>query len=197
MQKEVEIKIKINAEQEQLLKDWLNENAKNLGNFNITDYYLNNPRNSFYTKSKKGYVEALNFLRVRVLDKNNFITFKKRNMDENNHTISVEEVETKIDDANKALEIFKNLNLLEITQIQKQRLIYMHDIFEFSFDKVERLGDFVEIELKNYNASVEAGIQKIYDLLRKIGINQFVEYDRGYITIFLNPDHYFGKEVEI
>ncbi|MBD3273362.1 class IV adenylate cyclase [Candidatus Dependentiae bacterium] len=197
MQKEVEIKIKIDAKQQGLLKKWLESNAKFIGDLKITDYYLNNPESSFYFDSKKGYKEALNFLRLRKSEKKNFITFKKRNIDENDKTISVEELETTIGDINKALQIFRQLNLLEITEIQKQRTVYNYDIFEIVFDKVERLGDFVEIELKNYSGDVNSGIQKIYKLLKSIGIKQFIEYDRGYITMFLNPDYYFGKEIEL
>ena len=204
MQKEVEIKIKIDAEQEELLKNWLSENAKFMGDFKITDYYLNNPKSSFYTVSKKGYKEALNFLRVRVQDKANFITFKNREVDDNGNTVSVNEVETKIDSANAALQIFNQLGYSKIIKIEKNRSIYMHDIseepfniFEFSFDKINKLGSFLEIELKNYQGDVQEGIQKIYDLLKTIGINKFIQYDFGYITIFLNPTYNFEQKVEI
>lgn len=197
MQKEVEIKIRIDIEQELLLKDWLSNNANFVGDFKIIDYYLNDPRSSFYTISAKGYIEALNFLRLRVSGNGNFITFKKRKIDENHNTISVDEIETKIEDINKALEIFRSLNFLEITEIKKQRSIYMYDIFEFAFDKVDGLGDFVEIELKNYNGDVKIGIKKIYDQLILMGVNKFIQYDRGYITMILNPDHYFGQDLKI
>ncbi|MFH1461861.1 MAG: class IV adenylate cyclase [bacterium] len=197
MQKEVEIKIRINSEQEILLKNWLSNNSKFIGDFKVIDYYLNNPKSSFYKISSQGYKEALNFLRVRNSDNGNFVTFKNREIDENSKTIAVSEVETKIEDINCVLDIFRNLDFSEIVEIQKQRSIYMYDIFEFSFDNVQGLEDFFEIELKNYNGDVKNGIQKIYDLLKLIGINTFIQYDRGYITMILNPDYNFGQDVKI
>ena len=197
MQKEVEIKIKIDKIEQGVINNWLSSNAKSLGVLQITDYYLNNPKSSFYSDSSKGYKEALNFLRVRITDKNSFITFKKRNIDKNGETLSVDEVETKIGDGNKTIEIFKQLNFSDTIELKKKRIVYMYDIFEFVFDEVEGLGDFVEIELKNYSGEAEPGIQKIYDLLKTIGIKNFVQYDYGYITMFLNPDYDFGKEVKL
>ena len=197
MQKEVEIKIKIDTKEQEIFKNWLASNAKSCGVLKITDYYLNNPKSSFYSDSKEGYKEALNFLRVRITDKDSFITFKKRDVDKNGKTVCVNEVETSVDDGHRAIEIFKLLNLSEVTEIKKQRSVYLYDIFEIVFDEVEGLGSFVEIELKNYSGDVKPGMQKIYALLKIIGINKFIQYDYGYITIFLNTDYDFGKEVEI
>lgn len=197
MQKEVEIKIKIDKRDVDILNNWLNLNTKFLGVLKITDYYLNNPDSSFYSDSPKGYKEALNFLRIRITDKDSFITFKKRNIDKEGETLSVNEVETKIGDGNKTIEIFKQLNFSDTIELKKKRYVYIYDIFEIVLDEVEGLGSFIEIELKNYSGEVKPGIQKIYDLLKTIGIKNFVQYDYGYITIFLNPDYNFGKEVKL
>lgn len=197
MQKEVEIKIKIDTKEQELFKKWLALNAKSYGILKITDYYLDNSKSSFYSDSKKGYKEALNFLRVRATDKGSFITFKKRDVDQDGETLCVNEVETGVADENKTIEIFKLLNFTAVTKIKKQRSVYVYDIFEIVFDEVEELGNFVEIELKNYSGEVKPGIQKIYDLLKSIGINKFIQYDYGYITIYLNSKYDFGKEIVI
>ncbi len=197
MQKEVEIKIKVDLKQEESIKNWLANNAKFIGDFDITDYYLNNSEKTFYTDSGEGYSDALSFLRVRATNRGHFVTFKKREIDKSGKTLSVNEVETSVSDISKALQIFDNLGFDEVIKIQKQRTVYLYDTFEFAFDKVGKLGDFVEIELKNYSGDVKLGIQKIHNLLKQIGINKFVQYDRGYITIYLNPKHDFGEFIVI
>lgn len=202
MHREIEIKIKISNEQTNLIKNWLKKYAKFLGIYSMTDYYFNNPKNSFYLKSTDGYTDILNFLRVRivVLDsfKESFICFKNRHINEYGNTLSVDELEIKVLDGNKAIEIFKNAGFSEITEIKKEREVFLfNNLFEFALDRVDKLGNFLEIELKNYKGSVNDGKKLIYDLLKKIAVIKFVEFDRGYFTIFINPKYFFGKEVNL
>lgn len=198
MQKEVEIKIKITEEETNLVKHWLKEYAKFIGFYSMTDYYFNNPKNSFYSKSLDGHKEIFNFLRVRITNRDSFICVKNREIDKYGNTLSVDEVETKVEDGNKAIEICQNSGFSEITEIKKERNVFLYNnLFEFAFDKVDKLGDFLEIELKNYTGSVDDGKELIYNLLKKIGLTKFIEFDRGYLTIFVNPNYYFGKELII
>lgn len=194
MQKEIEIKFKLEKSDSNNLKNWLNQNSKFMGVINITDYYLDNPKSSFYTKSQDDLIEASNFLRLRVADNNNFLCFKKRKIDNIGKTVSVDELETKINEPEKIIEILKYSGFTEIIEIKKTREIYLYNnLFEVVFDNVNNLGNFIEIELKNYSGLVEHGKQEIYNLLKKIGFKKIVEFDRGYLTIFLNPKINFDK----
>ena len=67
---------------------------------------------------------------------------------------------------------------------------------EIVFDDVAGLGTFIEIEIKDKKLeSVESGKQKIYDLLRKIGFSEIKQFDRGYLSMFLNLDYDFSEIV--
>jgi len=197
MQKEIEIKIKIDKKTEKKLKDWLNLKAKKLGIINITDVYLNNPKSSFYTISKKGFKEALNFLRIRISNDGDYICFKKRELNKKGTTESVDESESKVIDGKQLVEILNIAGFSDSIEIKKSREVYEYKKFEIVFDKVKTLGNFVEIELKEYSKTSKDGINEIYSLLKTIGINEFIQYDRGYLTMFMNNDHDFKKEVKL
>jgi len=198
MQKEIEIKFKLDSENSEILKTWLRSNAMFIGSYIITDYYFNNPKSSFYSESKLGYKEALNFLRLRLSDNGNFICFKNRKIDNFGKTLSVDEVETKVDDGFKVIEIFKNSGFSEMIEIKKTREIFLYkNLFEFSIDNFENYGQFIEIELKNYSEDVLQGIEQIYNLLKNIKITEFVLFDRGYLTMFINSNYDFGKNIKL
>lgn len=195
MQKEIEIKIKLDCKYLELLKQWLLKNSEFWRERVIIDHYFDNAINSYLFDSGKGYEDALEFLRLRITDNENILCYKKRNVDENGKTLSVEEVETVITDSNKTIQILNNINFIEKICIKKKRKIYLvEDIFEVAIDDIEKLGVFIEIELKNDIQDVEVGINKIYELLKKIGIKEFIEFDRGYFCMFLNPGYDFGKD---
>ncbi|KKP22617.1 MAG: Adenylate cyclase [candidate division TM6 bacterium GW2011_GWF2_28_16] len=198
MQKEIEIKFKLEKSDNNNLKNWLAQNSKFMGIINITDYYLDNPKFSFYIKSQDQIIEAPNFLRVRVTDKDSFLCFKNRKIDNVGKTVSVDELETKINEPEKILEILKYSGFTEILEIKKTREVYLYNnLFEVVFDNVDNLGNFIEIELKNYSGFVDTGKQEIYNLLKKIGFKKIVEFDRGYLTIFLNPKIDFEKLINL
>ncbi|MBU4269940.1 class IV adenylate cyclase [Candidatus Dependentiae bacterium] len=198
MQKEIEIKLKLDKTNSEKLNLWLTENAKYINSLNITDYYFDNPKCSFYSMSKTGYKEALNFLRLRLSDKDNFICFKKREIDDSGKTLSVDEVETKVEDGFKVIEILKNSGFSEVIEIEKKREVFLYkNLFEFAIDNFDKHGEFIEIELKNYDGSALDGIEQIYNLLKAIKITKFVLFDRGYLTIFINPNYDFGKNINL
>ena len=77
--------------------------------------------------------------------------------------------------------IFKILGLEEIATVDKIRTTYLYqDKYEIALDYVERLGYFVEIEVKEYTKS----IMEEYDLLlhtaKDLGLNLNYIDRRGY-----------------
>ena len=198
MKKEIEVKIKLDLKQTEALHKWLSANSQDLGTREITDYYLNQPKNTFYVVSKKGFNDPLEFVRVRKTKNKNFVCYKKRMVDENGHTVQVEELDLEISGAPDFLSFFKKLGFTQEVVIKKNRHTFLFDHkFEVVFDDVENLGKFVEIEIKNFDGTVEAGINEIYDFLRAIGIKEFISFDRGYLCMMLNPKYDFGKQVTI
>ena len=198
MQKEIEIKVKTSDEQMKILRKWLADYAENVGQIDISDYYLDNPKSTFCFDSDKGYKDCLQFLRVRITPKDHFFCYKKRNIDSVGKTLSVQETEVEIADGCKILEILKNVGFIDQTVIKKKRDIYIVESkFEIVIDVVENIGTFIEIELKDQIVDVKVGLDKIYDLLKRIGIKEFVRFDRGYFCMFLNPKYDFGEKMTL
>ena len=198
MQKEIEVKIQIKPEFVDILQNWLENNAKFITNLVVTDHYMDNPKSSFYSLSPLGYKETLQFLRLRITDKDHFICYKKRHIDLENRTASVDECQTKVEDGHKLLELLNCLGYTNQTLVQKKQQFYMiDDTFELVIDDIKNLGEFIEIELKKEVTDVKTGIQMIYDLLKKIGITEFKSFDRGYLCMTLNPDYDFSEDVNL
>ncbi len=194
MKKEIEIKIQLDKSDLAKLGTWLLSNASDEGELVISDYYFDNLNKSFLFDSPQGYKDALEFLRLRVTDKNSVLCYKKRNVDKDGKTLDVQEVETIVADSSKVMEILKSIGFIQKACIKKTRQIYLvENIFEIVIDKVEDLGVFVEIELVNDIQDVSVGMSNIYDLLRKIEIKEFKSFDRGYFCLFLNPEYDFAE----
>jgi predicted adenylyl cyclase CyaB len=197
--KEIELKIRINEDQTELLRQWLYDNATNEQTSKQEEHYLNKPDTKWDTCN--GFKDSLETLRVRLENKGDSCCFKKRVLDEKGKTSHRDEYETKVTNGSTMMQIFEKLGLTEDTIIHKVRTTYLVNTFsnaasttqfEIVFDTVIGLGEFIEIELKTPTEDVKAGKTKIENLLKEIGITEFTEYDRGYIHMKWNPEYDFG-----
>lgn len=195
MPKEIEIKIKLENDKTELLRKWLIQNAKFMDKLQIIDYYLDNPEKSLYKISPEGFKDPLEFWRVRQIDNVYFLCNKKRVIDGNGRTISVEENEAVTPEGEAIIQILKKRGLTDQIIIYKTREIFQFEDFEIVFDNVKNLGEFIEIELKSDEQHPIQGKNLIYNLLKKIGITNFIQFDRGYLCMILNPKSNFGEKV--
>ena len=173
----------------------------------ITDWYLDNPEKTFYKKNEKEIIDVLEYVRIRKEDDTWVRCYKTRHVDAQGHTS-----QGGVDETDRAAD--KNiLNELQSQGytikaiIDKRRYVYLvDDVFEVAIDKIKRVqvGSkelkkfkdkvYVEVELKSKCQDTEKGRKEIKDFLKKrFKLNQIKEFDRGYICIFLNPDHNFSK----
>lgn len=201
MNKEIEIKFQLELDKNSFFETWLEDNAMFEGNIKITDFYLNNPKLGQYFLSPKGYKDILEFLRVRITDEKSYLCYKKRHIDNNGKTLSVDELEVIIDDGLQTVKILEHAGYTDKIKIEKTRSIFMYEDFEIVFDDVEALGSFIEIEIKEHKHKTEKELintlDRIYDLLRKIGLPEIKIFDRGYLCMFLNPDYDFSKIIKL
>jgi adenylate cyclase, class 2 len=197
MPKEIEIKIQLEANQIEQLRKWLIQNAKFMDKLQIIDYYLDNPKKSLYKVSPDGFKDPLEFWRVRQIDNVYFLCNKKRTLDLFGKTVSVEENEAVTPEGEAILQIFKKRGFTDQVIIYKTREIFQYKDFEIVFDTVKNLGEFVEIELKSDEQDPVQGKQLIYNLLKKIGLTEFIQFDRGYLCMILNPQSSFSEKVTL
>lgn len=107
------------------------------------------------------------WLRVRKENDNNVLNYKKKN-----ESGDIEEYEVLIDNYEKLKSIFNYLGLEDTLVVSKHRISYLYrDKYEISFDEVDNLGLYVEIEVKKYNYENEKEIELLIDLIKELDIN--------------------------
>lgn len=172
---EIEIKAKINN-LTNLRQEILALGAKKITDKHQLDVYLSPPHKSFYN--------TRHYLRVR-----QDLLNKKSNFDyhilkgSGKYGIS-EEREVGIQDGKMMLKILKMLDFTEICRIDKKREVFKHQDIEIVLDKVKKLGNFIEAELKGNFKNREKHKKRIVKILDKLGIkkNQYCEYG-GYVEL--------------
>ena len=107
------------------------------------------------------------WLRVRKEEDNNILNYKRKN-----ESGDLEEYEVIIDNYDKMKTIFNYLDLEETVVVSKPRVSYLYkDKYEISFDEVDNLGLYIEIEVKKYEYDNEKEINLLIDLMKNLNIN--------------------------
>ena len=198
MNKEIEIKIKVDEDTINKAENWLDKNAKYIGSIHHIEYYLNKPQTTFFFNAAEGYKDALDYLRIRLTKEGDSLCYKKFHMDPIEKTpLYCDEYEVTVSDGEKTLNLMKALGYVDQTRMEKKRKIYTFECFEIVIDDVKDLGMFMEVELKTSVSTAREGIKMIYDFLKKIEINKFQLQKRGYISMLWNPKYNFSKEVSL
>lgn len=120
------------------------------------------------TYFKPNYREFNNeWLRIRKEDNTNILNYKSKNeLDE------IEEYEVLIDNSEKLNIILNRLGLNENVKVNKHRISYLYkDKYEISFDEVEKLGLFIEIEVKKYEFSNQKELELLLNLINELNLN--------------------------
>jgi adenylate cyclase class IV len=92
---------------------------------------------------------------------------------------------------------FESIGFTEHFELSKERKLYRFEDFEIALDTLSGIGSFIEVELKSDEQDVAIGTQQIHDFLKKAGITQFVQYDRSYLHMKVNPGYNFGREMNL
>ena len=155
---DIETEIKIKLSKEEFLK--LELKMKNDGVFLQESHQVDTYYQPTYRKFLKDHGEKVDeWLRIGRRGNKKIVTYK------NWYDVHCDEYEVEIDNDQNMDKIFKILGLEEIIVVDKRRTTYFYlDKYEVALDYVEKLGYFVEIEIKNYTMSV----MEEYDLLLKV-----------------------------
>jgi adenylate cyclase class IV len=92
---------------------------------------------------------------------------------------------------------FESIGFIEQFEFTKERKIYRFEDFEIALDTLPGIGSFIEVELKSDEQDVVIGTEQIHQFLKKTGITQFVQYDRSYLHMKINPGYNFGREMNL
>ena len=176
---ETELRIRLKKEEFDKLKLLMDKEAIFLQNIHHKDTYYQPSHRSFLND-----VTVNEWLRIGERGNKTIINYK--NWHDNMYC---DEYETEVSDVDSLYKIFDVIGLRKIAVVDKERLTYDYmNKYEVALDYVDRLGYFVEIEVKKYDdiATVE------YDNLLKVAKNLDLCLDnidrRGYAYHFIYKD---------
>ncbi len=183
--KEIEIQVRI--QNSETLKNFLEKEAVFVSENRQVDEY--------FTPAHKNFVEVKpieEWFRIRD-EKGKFTINYKKWIYENGIGIYADEYETEIGNKEIGRKIFIALDLKPLVIVDKTRRKYMYKNYEIAFDKVDKLGDFVEIEYKgNEIIDPKEETAKMIQFLKDQNCGKIELNNGGYpmLLLFPNDAHY-------
>ena len=166
---EIEIKLNVNDKEYNRILNIIRKNSINKSKVNQTDtYYALNTNNEW--------------LRIRNEDGKYIFNYKKKI--DNSH---YEKYDVLIDNFNNLNNILFALGVNKKGTINKNRESYIYkDKYEFSFDNVENIGLFIEIEVINKSSSFDKDFCELLNVMSELKIDLNMIERKKYID-------YIGK----
>lgn len=158
----IEIEIKAKADHDALLRTLKKEGATFEKTVGQNDSYYNAPHRDF--------AETDEALRLREQSGRVYMTYKGKKLDSKSKTRK--EVEVEVADREKMEDILLSLGFKKTLQVHKKRDIYHLKGAEICVDRVEGLGDFVELETMATDMSeMEKKRDELISLMRELGVH--------------------------
>ena len=159
--KEIELKFKITDEMYKNIISDLEKCATKVSESRLIDtYYIP----YFREFEINGVTQEC--VRIRENEKGNTLCYKKIHYETN--PVYCDEYETLVSDKNQMEKLLFALGFSIQMVIDKTRVTYKMDCFEFDIDFVKGLGYLLEVELKEENADIE----EIYKFVSKYGLKK-------------------------
>lgn len=164
---EIEIKLKVNNNEYIRILNLIKKCSVNKANVNQIDTYYNLTSRDFNQE----------WLRIRNEDGKYIFNYKKKI--DNSH---YEKYDVLIDNINNLNIILSALGVKSIGTINKNRIIYIYkDKYEFSFDTIEDIGMFIEIELINKSDNLKRDFCDLLNVLKDLKIDLNMVERKKYI----------------
>lgn len=170
---ETEIKIKITKDEYNKIDLFLKNNANFISEAKQIDKYYQPTYRNFLKENNEDITE---WLRIGIRGNKKILNYK--NWYDNMYC---DEYEVEIDDEDNLDKIFKILGLEEIAIVDKKRKTYTYlDKYEIALDYVEKLGYFIEIEVKKYDTTANCEYDDLLKLAKNLNLNLDNIDKRGY-----------------
>lgn len=190
---EVEVKVRLDNKED--IKDKLIAlGGKYIVSLTHEDTYFNMPKKlrNFYATD-----EALRVRKSWEFDRDindekkrtDFLTYKGPKIDATTKTRK--ELDLKVEDGDKVVEILNTLGFNEVYTVKKERELYGiefgTEIFEILFDYLPELDqNFMEIEVQtDKEEELPLKREKIFDFLTKLGINKEESIRKSYLELVI------------
>ena len=161
---EIEIKLKVDKSEHERILNLVKNTAKYKNTVKQIDTY-------YSLKDKNSW--------LRTRNENGKCIFNLKKKINNSH---YEKYDVLIDNLNNLNKILQELNVNKIGTIDKERTIYVYENkYEFSFDNVESIGLFIEIEVINQIDNFEKDTYNLLNLMKELNIDLNMIERRKYI----------------
>lgn len=152
----------------------------------IDEYYVPCHRDFFVQKP-----HPVEWLRIRTNpDKVIFEYDKSINKKEDGEQDYAEEYETEISNADEFRKILNFLDFKKIIIVDKQREYWDCGDFEIALDKIDGLGDFIEVEAKGNFENNKKAKEACFSFLKELGIEspEKNQIKKGYPVLILEKN---------
>ena len=161
---EIEIKLKVDKSEHERILNIVKNTAKYKNTVKQIDTY-------YSLKDKNSW--------LRTRNENGKCIFNLKKKINNSH---YEKYDVLIDNLNNLNKILQELNVNELGTIVKERTTYVYkNKYEFSFDNVESIGLFIEIEVINQIDNFEKDTYNLLNLMKELKIDLNMIERRKYI----------------
>lgn len=166
---EIEIKLKVDKNEYERILNLVKNTAKYKNTVKQIDTY-------YSLKDKNSW--------LRTRNENGKCIFNLKKKINNSH---YEKYDVLIDNLNNLNKILQELNVNELGTIVKERTTYVYkNKYEFSFDNVESIGLFIEIEVINQIDNFEKDTYNLLNLMKELKIDLNMIERRKYIDYLVN-----------
>jgi adenylate cyclase class 2 len=186
-----EIEVQVKVENGAALLTFLKEHGKLLS--------TEQQRDEYFTPPHRNFVESRpikEWLRLRQSDKGISINYKNWQYSPDGKSNYADEYESGVSDVGAVQKIFEALNFRSLITVSKKRTNWEYQDYLVSFDTVEGLGDYVEIEYKGENQGVDPKetAEQMIAFLKETGCGKVRENFGGYPYQLLFPDEVKWEE---
>ncbi|AKB60414.1 class IV adenylate cyclase [Methanosarcina mazei] len=171
----IEVEVKVRADHSKIRPVLMEMGASKIGVEEQSDVYFAAPYRDFAKTDEA--------LRIRSLGGQAVLTYKGPKLDKVSKTRV--EIETPVDGA-AAAKIFHSLGFLEAGAVRKKREIFRAGEITVCLDKVEGLGEFLEVEIDvEYEKSLDSSRAQLFKFLSHFGLSEKDSIRTSYLEMVL------------
>ena len=137
---------------------------------------------TYFQHPIRNFAQTDEALRIRISDKNSYLTYKGAKVDSSTKTR--EELELAIPEPDKLNAILKKIGFSPVMTVKKTRKKYILDEIKISIDMVEGLGNFIEFELDvSEKEHIQSARERLFSLLKRLNIPNEKLERRSYLEL--------------
>ncbi len=170
----MEVEVKFKVDDPESIKKNVEEIAEFIVEKEEVDLYFNHPCRDFLLTDEA--------LRIRKDKEGITLTYKGKKIDF--ETKTREEVKVKVEDFVRMKRVLESLGFSIAGEVRKIRRIYRMDDVILCLDRIENLGNFIEIEIET--EKVDEGKRKIFEIAESLGFKREKSIRKSYLEMILD-----------